>query len=258
MAAYDFEEVFKEEKKVGGVFTNTPQETITSEKINNLGVEDKGNLFNPVGSKDEIPNANLGKNHIIKHFSKLYKDSGVDNREFDQMDEDEKQRALRTSVTGEFLNFIAPEINGNLSIKMSRVDFKSFMLIPAILAVCASLFISGGALLATTLIFPLFVYLQVSDSAQMNFFEAKIWKSIDSIPEEKLKVILHSILSNNLLEDIYDENEIKEIIYNYMYSSDSSAKLHAKHKIRENLRAIIKSSKNILNHRQLNTKFITN
>lgn len=254
MAAYDFEEVFKEDKKGSGFSVDTPQDIITPEKIKNLGGEDKVHLLNPVNNAT----ANLGKNHIIKHFSQLYKDSGVDTKTLDEMDEEEKQKALRTSVAGEFLSFITPDIKGNFSIKLSRVDFKSFMLIPAILAVCASLFITGGALLATTLIFPLFIYLQVSDSAQMNFFESKIWKNIDSIPEEKLKVILHSILSNNLVEDMYNEEEIKEIIYNYMYSSDSAAKLHAKHKVRENLRAIIKSSKDILNYRKLNTKFITN
>ncbi len=256
MAAYDFEEVFKEDKKVSGVFAHTPQDTITPEKIKNLGVEEKVNLFNPI----EKNTVDSDKNRIIKSFSKLYKGAGIEDKSqsFEDITEEEKQKTLRTSVAGEFLNFIAPDIKGNLSIKMSRVDFKSFMLLPAILAVFASLFISGGALLATTLIFPLFVYLQVSDSAQMKFFETRIWNSIDSIPEEKLKVILHSILSNNLVEDMYDDDEIKEIIYNYMYSSDIEAKLHAKHKIRENLRAVIKSSKNILNYRKLNTKFITN
>lgn len=228
MPAYDFKEVFMDEKQDKGVLV-APNEVISKELIQNLTNSDKMKIFGTANEQSEKHE----NEDLVSHLSTA-------------TDLDE-QMQLRSKLTMEFMSYLNPYIENNKSFKMSRSEFKLFMIIPAAITVLLSLFISGGALLAATLIFPLFIYLQVSDKAQMNIFESRIWNAIDAIPEEKLKAVLHSILSNKFNTDYtYSDTEIKEIIYNYMYNDNKEAKNLAKLEVRDRLRFLAKQSKKII------------
>lgn len=256
MPAYDFEEAFKDNKPAPAKETQVDvSNEITIEKFINLTHADKQNLFAGLVQKANLKTESSTtsvKNDWKESLRGLIKgESFLSKEKKEETAEERESKEIRTVLAGEFISFIKSDIEHSLSFQLTRNQFKVAMLFPAITLMAVSLLLSGPFLILSTFLFPFLLFLQISNSAQMKVFERNIWNTINSIPEEKLKQVLHAVMSNNVNDEIYSEDEIKETIDAYMYSNDSIIKSEAQFKIRENIRHLFMASKDILKQRML-------
>lgn len=242
MPAYDFEDVFRDNKDSG----LEPEKDLAQQRVLDVkptNTVTRAELFEQQdSSKSSSPStSNYAKvNH--KFFEKarnfIEKTPEFKHHQYDTKDENE-QRTLRSNLVKDFLSYLAPDLKNSISFKFSPENFKGVLIVPAVVLAFLGAFLPVAMLSFIVLMCGLLLYMQLNN-VQVQWFEKAIWSSISQIPEEQLKQVLHSLLSNNYLQDEYTEDEIKEIIFNFMYSENKIEKMSAYLRIREAMRDLFK------------------